>query len=187
MFSRKKKFFVLSIALLCISCLIFTGCGNNKNNNTTNPPANNNQTDTPNEDADNNILPGDEDNNTTDNTTNSADGDLHDRAEKIADAVVKDVAQVKDARTVISERLAYVSVEIDNTADTAESATLKDEITEVVKKTDTEIETVYVMEDADTFTRMKEIGDDIANGKPISGFAEELENLFVRVTPTPKS
>lgn len=194
MFSQKKKFFVLSIALLCISCLIFTGCGNNKNNNTTNPPANNNQTDTPTEDADNNILPGDEDNaednntdNATDKNTNSADGDLHDRAEKIADAVVKDVAQVKDARTVISEKLAYVSVEIDNTADTAESATLKDEITEVVKKTDTEIETVYVMEDADTFTRMKEIGDDIANGKPVSGFAEELENLFVRVTPTPKS
>jgi len=54
----------------------------------------------------------------------------------------------------------------------------------VVKKTDTEIETVYVMEDADTFTRMKEIGEDIANGKPVSGFAEELENMFVRVTPT---
>ena len=63
-------------------------------------------------------------------------------------------------------------------------ATLKEEISQVVKKTDTEIDTVYVMEDADTFTRMKEIGEDIANGKPISGFAEELENLFVRVTPT---
>ena len=69
--------------------------------------------------------------------------------------------------------MAYVSVAIDETADTAESATLKDEISQVVKKTDTEIDTVYVMEDADTFTRMKEIGEDIANGKPISGFAEE--------------
>ena len=110
--------------------------------------------------------------------------DLNQRAEKIADAVVEQVAQVKDARTVISEKMAYVSVAIDETADTAESATLKDEISQVVKKTDTEIDTVYVMEDADTFTRMKEIGEDIANGKPISGFAEELENLFVRVTPT---
>jgi len=32
---------------------------------------------------------------------------------------------------------------------------------------------------------MKEIGDDIADGKPVSGFLEELENMFVRVTPTP--
>lgn len=98
--------------------------------------------------------------------------------------MVNDVAQVKDARTVISEKMAYVSVSIDETADTDQSAALKDEISQVVKKTDTEIETVYVMEDADTFTRMKEIGEDIANGKPVSGFAEELENMFVRVTPT---
>ena len=56
----------------------------------------------------------------------------------------------------------------------------------MVKKTDTEIETVYVMEDANTFTRMKEIGEDIANGKPVSGFVAELENMFVRVTPSPK-
>lgn len=197
MFSRKKKFFVLSIALLCISCLIFTGCGNKNNNNTTTPPANNNQTDTEapkdnvdnNEGVDNNILPGEEDKDNVDgNNTDTADGgDLHQRAEKIADAVVKNIAQVKDARTVISERMAYVSVEIDKTADTAESATLKDEISKVVKKTDTEIETVYVMEDADTFTRMKEIGEDIGNGKPVSGFIEELENMFVRVTPTPQS
>ena len=80
--------------------------------------------------------------------------------------------------------MAYVSVSIDETADTAQSAALKEEISSVVKQTDAEIETVYVMEDADTFTRMKEIGEAIANGEPVSGFAEELENLFVRVTPT---
>ncbi len=175
MFSRKKKFFVLSIALLFVSCLIFTGCGNSNTQQT--PPANNNQTDTQNNKDTNNT-----DNNMAENTNGNSD--LSARAEKIADAVVNDVAQVKDARTVISEKIAYVSVAIEKTADTAESAALKDEITQVVKKTDTEIETVYVMEDPNTFTRMKEIGEDIANGKPISGFVEELENLFVRVTPS---
>ena len=175
MFSRKKKFLVLSIALLFVSCLIFTGCGNSNTQQT--PPANNNQTDTQNNKDTNNT-----DNNMAENTNGNSD--LSARAEKIADAVVNDVAQVKDARTVISEKIAYVSVAIEKTADTAESAALKDEITQVVKKTDTEIETVYVMEDPNTFTRMKEIGEDIANGKPISGFVEELENLFVRVTPS---
>ena len=182
MFSRKKKFFVLSVALLCVSCLIFTGCSRNNNTQQT-PPATNNQADNAqnNVSGNNNAADQKDDNGTDDNVDNT---DLHQRAEKIADAVVNDVAQVKDARTVISEKMAYVSVAIDETADTAESATLKEEISNVVKKTDAEIETVYVMEDADTFTRMKEIGEDIANGKPVSGFVEELENMFVRVTPT---
>ena len=182
MFSRKKKFFVLSVALLCVSCLIFTGCSRNNNTQQTSP-ATNNQTDNAqnNVSGNNNAADQKDDNGTDDNVDNT---DLHQRAEKIADAVVNDVAQVKDARTVISEKMAYVSVAIDETADTAESATLKEEISDVVKKTDAEIETVYVMEDADTFTRMKEIGEDIANGKPVSGFVEELENMFVRVTPT---
>ena len=185
MFSRKKKFFVLSIALLFVSCLIFTGCGNSNTQQA--PPANNNQTDTQNiKDSNNTNNTDNATNNTDNNMAENTDGnsDLSARAEKIADAVVNDVAQVKDARTVISEKIAYVSVAIEKTADTAESAALKDEITQVVKKTDTEIETVYVMEDPNTFTRMKEIGEDIANGKPISGFVEELENLFVRVTPS---
>lgn len=182
MFSRKKKFFVLSIALLCLSCLIFTGCSKNNNTQQT-PPATNNQTDNTqdNTSGNNNAVDQKDGSGTADNVDNT---DLHQRAEKIADAVVNDVAQVKDARTVISEKMAYVSVAIDETADTAESATLKEEISSVVKKTDAEIETVYVMEDADTFTRMKEIGEDIANGKPVSGFVEELETMFVRVTPT---
>ena len=173
MFSRKKKFFVLSIAFLCLSCLIFTGCSKNNNTQQT-PPATNNQTDNTqnNVSDDNNAMEQKDNKDAEDNVDNT---DLHQRAEKIADAV---------ARTVISEKMAYVSVAIDETADTAESATLKEEISQVVKKTDAEIETVYVMEDADTFTRMKEIGEDIANGKPVSGFVEELENMFVRVTPT---
>lgn len=193
MFSRKKKFFVLSIALLCVSCLLFTGCGKN-NNNPPAPPANNNQTDTQNNKAENN---NGTNNGTVDNTKNGTNNtvpnetvdntDLSARAKKIADAVTKDVTQVKDARVVISERLAYVSVAIDKTADTAESAALKDEVSNVVKKTDTEIETVYVMEDPNTFTRMEEIGNDIANGHPISGFVEELENMFVRVVPSPNT
>ena len=66
----------------------------------------------------------------TDRTVDNSD--LNQRAEKIADAVVEQVAQVKDARTVISEKMAYVSVAIDETADTAESATLKDEMTKNV-------------------------------------------------------
>lgn len=211
MFSRKKKFFALSIALLCVSCLLFTGCG--ASNNTPQTPSgsqSDNQTGTDRTNTsdirDNNTMNGadgmngdnmstadknsakDESTNPTGRTGNDAmGGELHKRAEKIADAVTREIAQVKDSRVVISEHMAYVSVEIDKTADSTESMNLKDEVSRVTKKTDSEIDTVYVMEDANTFTRMKEIGRDIADGKPVSGFVEELENLFVRVTPTPQA
>ena len=201
MFSRKKKFFVLSIALLCVSCLIFTGCGRANNNNTQQTPSNNQTENVPNEGTDGingNNMGNNTDNNAAnnaenraaDNTTNTNETvdntELHQRAEKIAKAVNEEIAQVNDSRVVISEHMAYVSVDIEKTADTAESAKLKEEVTEVVKKTDKDIETVYVMADANTFTRMKAIGEDIAAGHPISGFVDELENMFVRVTPSAK-
>ena len=196
MFSRKKKFFALSIALLCVSCLLFSGCGSNDPPERPSGSQTDNQTGTDRTEDSNDINGNnmsstdnnrDETANPTGNTGNAAmDGDMHKRAEKIADAVTREIAQVKDSRVVISEHMAYVSVEIDKTADASESMNLKDEISRVTKKTDSNITTVYVMEDADTFTRMKEIGDDIADGKPVSGFLKELENMFVRVTPTPQ-
>ena len=117
-------------------------------------------------------------------TSTTGSNSLHQRAEKIADAVVDDIDAVKDARVIISDKMAYVSVSITETAGADTAKTLKEEVGQVVKKTDTAIEDVYVMEDADTFTRMKEMVDDIADGKPVSGFIEELDNMFTRVMPS---
>ena len=191
MFTGKKKFFALSIALVFVSCLLLTGCGRDQNQSGTS--SDNNQTPSTQNSSD--LNSGMNGTNTQDNMngatnrmgTNTATTDntaLHDRAEKIADAVIKDVEQVSDARVIISEKMAYVSVEITKTADAQASETLKEEIGRVVKKTDTQIEDVYVMEDADTFTRMKEMVEDIGNGHPISGFVDELDTMFTRVMPS---
>lgn len=194
MFTRKKKFFALSAALLFVSYLLLTGCSMEQNrqntpSDNTQTPSTQNSTDmTPNNSTNSGM------NGTTDmngmngttrmSTTGTANSDsLHIRAEKIADAVVKDIDAVKDARVIISDKMAYVSVSITETANADTAKTLKEEVGQVVKKTDAEIEDVYVMEDADTFTRMKEMVDDIADGKPISGFVEELDNMFTRVIP----
>ena len=174
MFTRTKKFFVLSAALLFVSCLMLTGCGNGQNQQKT--PTDNGQTPSAQNSAGMNAK--------MDNTAAMNDNTaLHTRAEKIADAIVKDIDAVKDARVIISDKMAYVSVSITETADANLAATLKEEIGQVVKKTDTQIEDVYVMEDADTFTRMNEMVNDIANGHPISGFTDELKNMFTRVIP----
>ncbi|MBQ2777466.1 MAG: YhcN/YlaJ family sporulation lipoprotein [Peptococcaceae bacterium] len=198
MFTRKKKFFVLSAALLFVSCLLLTGCSSEQNRQNT--PSDNNQTPStqnstnmsPNNNGMNSGMNGTTNmngTNSTDNTTRmgtstTGSNSLHQRAEKIADAVVDDIDAVKDARVIISDKMAYVSVSITETAGADTAKTLKEEVGQVVKKTDTAIEDVYVMEDADTFTRMKEMVDDIADGKPVSGFIEELDNMFTRVMPS---
>ena len=198
MFTRKKKFFVLSATLLFVSCLLLTGCSSEQNRQNT--PSDNNQTPStqnstnmsPNNNGMNSGMNGTTNmngTNSTDNTTRmgtstTGSNSLHQRAEKIADAVVDDIDAVKDARVIISDKMAYVSVSITETAGADTAKTLKEEVGQVVKKTDTAIEDVYVMEDADTFTRMKEMVDDIADGKPVSGFIEELDNMFTRVMPS---
>ena len=198
MFTRKKKFFVLSAALLFVSCLLLTGCSSEQNRQNT--PSDNNQTPStqnstnmsPNNNGMNSGMNGTTNMNSTNSTDNATrmgtsttgSNSLHQRAEKIADAVVDDIDAVKDARVIISDKMAYVSVSITETAGADTAKTLKEEVGQVVKKTDTAIEDVYVMEDADTFTRMKEMVDDIADGKPVSGFIEELDNMFTRVMPS---
>lgn len=198
MFTRKKKFFVLSAALLFVSCLLLTGCSSEQNRQNT--PSDNNQTPStqnstnmsPNNNGMNSGMNGTTNMNGTNSTDNAtrmgtsttSSNSLHQRAEKIADAVVDDIDAVKDARVIISDKMAYVSVSITETAGADTAKTLKEEVGQVVKKTDTAIEDVYVMEDADTFTRMKEMVDAIADGKPVSGFIEELDNMFTRVMPS---
>ena len=192
MFTRKKKFFVLSAAILFVSCLFLTGCGNEQNQQNT--PSGNGQTPSTQNSADMNAENARMNSgmNTDTNGINGAinmsssmdDRTLHMRAEKIADAIVKDIDQVKDSRVIISDKMAYVSVSITKTAGSDTSKDFKEEIGKVVKKTDTAIEDVYVMEDADTFTRMKEMVDDMADGKPVSGFMDELKTMFARVIPS---
>jgi len=196
MFTSKKKFFVLSAALLVVSCLFLTGCSSEQNRQNT--PSDNNQTPStqnstnmsPNNNGMNSDMNGTTNMNGANGTGNTTrmgtvdNNSLHQRAEKIADAVVEDIDAVKDARVIISDKMAYVSVSITETAGADTAKTLKEEVGQVVKKTDTAIEDVYVMEDADTFTRMKEMVDDIADGKPVSGFIEELDNMFTRVMPS---
>ena len=179
--------------LVFTSCLLFTGCSSSKNDqngrtDNNQAPSSQNSTDmngmngtnTPNDMT--GRMPSEV--NVTDRRTTMDDNDLHARAEKIADAVVEDIEAVKDARVIISDKMAYVSVSITETANADMSKTLKEEVAQITRRVDTEIEDVYVMEDADTFTRMKEMVNDIGEGKPVSGFIDELETMFARVIPS---
>lgn len=190
----KKRHITLVSCLLGLALLLLAGCGNQNNtpapdnNNTTNPQ--NMTTPAPENDAQNNTADNNDNNGNTNDVNKSATDDLADnadmsqRAEKVAKAIVDDVDDVEDAHVVISEHAAYAAVKIKADDPQGEAEAVKEAVIKSAKEADKDLTDVYVSESPDIFTRLEEIGDDIGEGRPISGFVEELENLFVRVTPT---
>ena len=113
-------------------------------------------------------------------TRNNAQKEAAELAEKITDQV----QGVNSATVIFAEEIVYVGIDLyaSFSGDAAEN--VKEEVARLVKKHDPDIERVYVTEDADTFTRMQEIARDVENGKPLTGFLDELQNMFKRVTPS---
>lgn len=114
-------------------------------------------------------------------TTPTTDGTAQALAQKIS--AMKDI---NSASVVISGNSAWVGVDLAANLENKMTNKMKDEITTLVKKEDTKITTVYVTADADTVTRLKNIATDIASGKPISGFVNELNEMGRRITPSAK-
>ena len=78
---------------------------------------------------------------------------------------------------------AYVALDIDSQDTSGEAADIKNQVAEIVMNTDSEITDVYLSEDADSFTRIKDAFTDLTNGEPIRGMTSEISNLFTRITP----
>jgi len=113
---------------------------------------------------------------------NNAEGQK--KAERMAETIVDEVQGINSATVVFAEEIAYVGIDLHANYTGNEAENVKKQVTGLVKEEDTDIETVYVTEDADTFTRLQRIGRDIENGRPVSGFLDELQNMFRRVTPS---
>ena len=190
MYHHKKHHFVL-LFVLCTLCVVaLAGCGNKMQDNQPNQnqsgnammPETNNQAQ--NSRSMDNTTNG---NNGTDLSSNdmSAQGNnLDQKGKEISETIVREISEVKDARVILMGNSAYVALDIEDTADTTKASQLKEKVSSLIKENYSQITTVYVTEDADTFTRFGEIAADIADGKPISGFMDEIENFFTRVTPT---
>jgi len=105
------------------------------------------------------------------------------RAKEIAEEI-GEMKNVNNATVVITENQAWVGVDLAADLEDEMTDEMKDEITELVKEEDKEIDRVYVTADADTVTRLRNIARDIADGKPISGFVNELNEIGRRLTPS---
>ncbi|WP_163183396.1 YhcN/YlaJ family sporulation lipoprotein [Neobacillus sedimentimangrovi] len=104
------------------------------------------------------------------------------------------VPDVNDATAVVLGRYAIVGIDVNSKIDRSEVGTIKYTVAESLKK-DPYGANAIVVADADTNERLREIQQDIQNGKPVQGIMEELADIAGRlmpeipqdiITPTPK-
>lgn len=103
-------------------------------------------------------------------------------ARKIADRI-EDIEGINRAYVLISGDTAIVGVNMDNEAEGQITRDLKDRIERVVKKVDNDIDNVSITADPDLLTRIRNMFEDIDEGNPIEGFANQFEEILRRITP----
>ncbi|MBU5354227.1 YhcN/YlaJ family sporulation lipoprotein [Paenibacillus barcinonensis] len=97
-------------------------------------------------------------------------------------ALAKQVEGVKDANCVILGNTAVVGIDVDGDLERARVGTIKYAVAEALRKDPEGVDSI-VTADADVTERVKEIGEHIRKGHPISGFASELADMVGRIIP----
>ena len=147
-------------------------------------------------DPQNNMLPNDQNNlnntqdnrvpldNNTPNMNNENNNNEYDETQsrRIAD-IAADVKGVKNATVVITGDTAYVGIDMDKDLENDETDRLKKKVADAIKDEADGIDRVYVSADVDSVQRLREIGRDVRGGRPISGFLDELTEMFRRPIP----
>lgn len=104
------------------------------------------------------------------------------QARKIADRI-EDIQGINRAYVLISGDTAIIGVDMNNEAEGQVTRDLKDRIERVVKKVDNDIDNVSITADPDLLTRIQNMFDDMDEGNPIEGFANEFQEILRRITP----
>lgn len=105
------------------------------------------------------------------------------RARLIADRV-EDIDGIRAATVIVSGTTAYVGVDLSANAEGKLTNELKNTVVNTAKKTDKTLSRVYVSADVDTVARLRNYARDIERGRPMSGFVNEINEMFRRPAPT---
>ncbi len=104
------------------------------------------------------------------------------RARRIADKVA-DLKEIDSATCIISGNTAIIGVQFGEQYKGKMTDEIKKKIDQVVKKTDARINRVAVTADPDLVSRINDIFKDIGQGRPLSGFVKEINELLNRIQP----
>ncbi|SDX55424.1 YhcN/YlaJ family sporulation lipoprotein [Tepidimicrobium xylanilyticum] len=119
------------------------------------------------------------DNNMLDNSMNN----MSTRANAIARRITN-LNEVNRCSVLLSGDTAIVGVDINDNFEGKMSENLKIKIENIVKDMDNNITNVSVTADPDLFTRISNMAKDIREGRPITGFARQFQEILRRISPT---
>lgn len=105
-----------------------------------------------------------------------------DRAKQISQDVAKE-KNIKSATCVVTGDTALVGLQFDEQFKGDVTDSIKKSVDKRVKKIDSSIKRVVVTADPDLLSRIKTVAKDIENGKPLSGFTTEVEEIIRRINP----
>ncbi|MFA5536556.1 MAG: YhcN/YlaJ family sporulation lipoprotein [Bacillota bacterium] len=114
---------------------------------------------------------------------NAGDADLKQRADKIADNVNK-IQGVEKSHVVLSENTAYIGLDLEKDAEGNLVDKVKKEAEAEAKKTDSKLKNIMVTTDTDSVERIKKVAEGVKEGKPLSSFGKELEEIGRRLKPS---
>lgn len=121
------------------------------------------------------------DNRNNDNMVNDDNQNI-DLADDVAEKVT-DLKEVDDASVLVTNRNAYVAVKLSDQGDREMTKDVQKKIARKVRDTNHDFDNVYISENPDFYDRMRGYGNDIRNGRPISGFFDEFTDTVQRVFP----
>ncbi|PAL12164.1 hypothetical protein B8W99_12900 [Peribacillus simplex] len=99
---------------------------------------------------------------------------------------VEALKEVSNANVIVTENNAYVGAVLKDGGEKDISNDLKERVADAVRGADPSVDQVYVSANPDFVQRMDGYANDIENGKPVEGFAEEFRELVTRIFPSPR-
>jgi spore cortex protein len=126
-------------------------------------------------------------NNTTDNVFYNSD--QNNNRITVADTAAKKIVEMREvdqANVLVTDNQAYVAAQLEDNAGKQLEKNVEKQISDIVKSTDQNIDTVYISVNPDFYNRTTTYANDIRNGRPIEGLFEEFTTLIHRVFPTRK-
>ncbi len=186
---KKNKRLILFLVSVVLLIAIIVGCAPAERKDETPTPK---EDTTPNDTTPKDTTPDgttkDEDTNqdkdtTTKETPDTTTKDMRSEdAKKIADTVA-DLEEVDSATCVITDDTAMVGVQFSKQYEGELTDEIKNKIEDVAKDTDKDITKVVVTADPDLYKRIETIGKDIGEGKPLTGFKDEIDEILNRIQP----
>lgn len=90
---------------------------------------------------------------------------------------------VNDSTVVITGTTAVVGVDVAKNSKGTSTNDVKTRVEKAVRAADSSIKNVVVTADPDLFQRLKKVGQDVRNGRPLKGFGTEMQEIMRRITP----